>query len=178
MLDTLSTHSNSFSKVEVSGSRLRIYSDPDFADDGTYDWSLSNGILTLSVVSDNYLARVKGIAGSWQIRDTTGLHRITGSWQKTMEVLGVNYRVKLTLTNISTLNWQMVDSIPGHTGSNVSYTTVDNTIVIYNDPDCGGNGYYSYFVSDIYLSTVMLKDNCPPRSPSFSGTWVRLPSGK
>jgi hypothetical protein len=105
MLDTLSTHSNSFSKVEVSGSRLRIYNDPDFAGDGTYDWSLGNGILTLSVVSDDYPARVKGIAGSWQIRDNTGLYRIIGSWQKTMEVLGVNYRVKLTLTNISALSW-------------------------------------------------------------------------
>jgi len=176
MLDTLSTHTNSYSKVQVSGTQLRFYADPDFAGDGLYNWSVNNGVLTLTVVSDDYAARLRGIAGSWQIKDPAVIARVTGTWQKNMQVGGLNYRVRLTLTSAGLLNWSMLDSIPGHTSSSVSFTATDNTMVIYNDPDCGGNGYYSFLVSDIAMSVIVMKDNCPPRSPSFSGTWVRLPS--
>ena len=176
MLDTLPTHTNSYSKVQVSGTQLRFYADPDFAGDGLYNWSLNNGVLNLSVVSDDYAARIRGIAGSWQIKDPAVIGRITGTWQKNMQVGGLSYRVKLTLTSAGLLKWSMVDSIPGYTSANLSFTATDNTMVIYNDPDCGGNGYYSFLVSDIAMSVIMVKDNCPPRSPLLSGTWVRLPS--
>ncbi len=79
MLDTLSTHTNSYCKIQVSGSQLRFYDDPDFPAEGLCTW----------------------------------------------------------------------------------------------DPDCTGNGYYSYTVDGSGLNITMLKDFCPPRAPSFSGTWAR-----
>ena len=38
MLDTLSTHTNSYCKIQVSGSQLRFYDDPDFPAEGLCTW--------------------------------------------------------------------------------------------------------------------------------------------
>jgi hypothetical protein len=71
------------------------------------------------------------------------------------------------------LLWEMIDPIPGHTNSSVSYTVLEDVIVIYNDSECGGNGYFTFNVTCCSLTITTLKDYCPPRAPSFSGVWSK-----
>lgn len=174
MLDTLSTHTNSYSKFQVNGNQVRFYADPDLPAEGIYSCTLSRGTLTLALVSDSYTARTSALVGAWYPQNPADFAKIIGSWQKIMVDQGISYRVKLTLTTSGTLNWEMIDQIPGHTNSSVSFAAIDNTIIIHHDPDCDGNGYYSYKVSDAGLIIAMVKDKCPARSPSFSGTWSKI----
>jgi hypothetical protein len=174
MLDTLSTHTNSYSQIQVSGNQLRIFNDPDFTGDGIYKWGIENGPLTMALVNDSYPARTAAIAGTWQVKDETASKKVQGSWQKNMTADGLNYRVQLTLTSSGILNWTMIDIMPGHTNSSVSFTTTDSAFVLFKDPDCPGNGYYSYQVTDTSLIITLLKDHCPPRAPSFTGTWIKV----
>ena len=173
ILDTLSTHSNSFAKIAITGNQLRIYNDPDFAGDGIYTWEITGGELLLTLVSDNYPARVNAMAGSWTAKNAADFSEIIGSWDKTMTVQGNPYQVRLSMNALGDLAWEMIDSIPGHTNSLVTYVATDNTIVIYKDKDCNGNGFYNYTVNGSSLHISMLKDDCPVRSPSFSGTWTK-----
>ena len=174
MLDTLSTHTNSYSKIQVNGNQLRFYDDPDLPADGLYNWAVSNGVLTLSLISDSYAARASAMVGTWNIRNQADFVNIIGSWQKTVVEQGTSYRVKLTMTADAVLKWEMIDPIPGHTNSTVSYAATDNTIVIHNDPECDGNGYFTYSLNGSSLTCTYLKDKCPPRSQSFSGTWNKI----
>jgi len=174
MLDTLSTHTNSYSQIQVSGNQLRIFNDPDFTGDGLYTWGIENGPLTLALVNDSYPARTAAIAGAWQGKDETAIKKVLGSWQKLMTVDGINYRIQLTLNSSGILNWTMIDSMPGHTNSSVGFTLTDSAFVLFKDPDCSGNGYYSYQVTDTSLIINLLKDHCPPRAPSFAGTWIKV----
>lgn len=174
MLDTLSTHTNSYAKIQVNGDQVRIYDDPDFAGDGIYKWSVSGDILTLTMVSDDYTARISALTGNWNLKNRESLGKIIGAWQKTVMEQGNSYRVRLTMTSDQMLKWEMIDPIPGHTNSTVSFTATDNTIVIFNDPDCNGNGYFTYVVNNNELTCTYLKDKCPPRSQSFSGTWSKM----
>jgi len=174
MLDTLSTHTNSYFKVQVTGNLLRFYDDPDFPEDGLYNWAISGGILKITLNTDTYAARVSATAGSWNTKNPADFEKIIGSWQKTMVVQGTNYRVKLILSSDGVLKWEMIDPIPGHTNSIVSFAATDNTIIIFLDPDCDGNGYFSYTVNGAALTIASIKDKCPPRSPSFSGTWSKI----
>ena len=173
MLDTLSTHTNSYAKVAVNGDQIRFYDDPDLPGDGIYKWSAFNGVLTLTVISDNYPARVRGISGSWQGKEPAAMQMVEGAWQKNMVVNGISYRVKMNLTFNGGLNWTMTDSIPGHSNSYVSFTATGSTMVIFKDKDCTGNGYYSYVVNKDALVIRLIKDACEPRSPSFAGDWFR-----
>jgi hypothetical protein len=174
MLDTLSTHTNSYSKIEISGNQLRFYDDPDLPEDGLYHWAVSGGILTLTLISDNYAARVSAMAGTWYTRNPAIPQNITGSWQKTVIEQETSYRVKLILSADAVLKWEMIDPIPGHTNSSVSFAATENTIIIYNDPDCDGNGYFAYSLNGTDLTCTYLKDKCPPRSQSFSGIWSKI----
>lgn len=174
MLDTLSTHTNSFAKIQVNGDQLRIYDDPDFTGDGIYKWSFSDDILTLTVVSDNYSARVSALSGDWNIKNPVIPQNLCGSWQKSVVEQGISYRVNLVLTPEGVLKWIMVDPIPGHTNSTVPFAATDNIITIYNDPDCNGNGYFNYVLQNNTLTCTYLKDQCPPRSQSFSGIWSKI----
>jgi len=108
------------------------------------------------------------------VKDETASKKVLGSWQKNMTADGLNYRVQLTLTSSGILNWTMIDIMPGHTNSSVSFTATDSTFVLFKDPDCSGNGYYSYQITDNSLIINMLKDHCPPRAPSFTGTWIKV----
>lgn len=174
MLDTLPTHANSYFKVQVTGDQLRFYDDPDFPEDGLYNWSVSGGILTLTLISDTYAARVLAIAGDWNTKNPADFEKIIGSWQKTITEQQTSYRVKLILSADGVLKWEMIDPIPGHTNSTVSFVATDNTVVIYNDTDCDGNGYFTYTVNDNALTCTYLKDKCPPRTQSFGGTWIKI----
>lgn len=174
LIDTISTHTNSYAKIEVNGDQLRIYDDPDFTEEGTYQWSVSGGILSFTVVNDSYAARVSALTGNWNEKTPATPEIIIGGWQKTVVEQGTSYRVKLTMNTDGVLKWEMIDPIPGHSNSNVSFVATDNTIIIYNDPDCDGNGYFSYAVNGTDLTCTYLKDKCPPRSQSFSGTWSKI----
>ena len=174
MLDTLSTHTNSFAKIEVDGNQLRIFDDPDFAESGLYEWSVSEEMLTLEKLNDNYTARFTALSGNWSLKKTSEFEAVMGSWQKTVTEQGNTYRVKLSMDLEGVLKWEMIDIIPGHTNSLVSYVASGNTIVIYNDPECNGNGYFNYAVNGNELTCTYLKDQCPPRTQSFSGTWTRI----
>jgi hypothetical protein len=114
------------------------------------------------------------MAGTWNIKDKAGFARIIGSWQKTMVENGITYRVKLSLKPDGALTWEMIDPMPGHSNSSVSFTATENTIIIYKDPDCDGNGYYGYTANDTSINITMTKDKCPPRAPSFSGNWKKI----
>jgi hypothetical protein len=173
MLDTLSTHTNSYSKLQVIGNQLRFYEDPDLPAEGLYNWAISGNVLTMTLISDPYAARASAMAGTWNIKNPADLEKIIGSWQKTIEEQGTSYRVKLVLSTDRVLKWEMIDPIPGHTNSTVSFAATENTIVIHNDPDCDGNGYFSYIVNGPDLTCTYLKDKCPPRSQSFSGSWSK-----
>ena len=173
LLDTLSTHTNSNFKFQVSGTLVRFYDDPDFSGDGQYQWATSDGILSLKMSSDSYAARISALAGNWNQVNISDYKAITGVWQRTIAVSGMSYRIKLTMTSAGVLSWEMVDPIPGHTNSVVSFALNQNTIVIYNDSDCSGNGYYAYVINNNILTISLIKDKCPPRSPSFSGSWSR-----
>ncbi len=174
MLDTLSTHTNSYSKIQVTGNQIRFYEDPDLPGEGIYSWAVSGGVLTLTLVTDSYAARASAIAGAWNLKNPADFTKIVGSWQKTMVDQGTSYRVKLSLTSDGGLKWEMIDPIPGHSNSSVSYTATGNSLIIYKDPDCDGNGYFSFTVNDSALIFIPIKDKCPPRSPSFSGTWMKI----
>ena len=173
VLDTVSAHTNSYGKFSLSGNRFLCYDNPDCPENGIYQWSLVSGNLALAAVSENCAGRAAGLTGSWTAVDTTVYQRILGSWQKIILDQGIPYRVKLTLTSGGSLKWEMTDPIPGHTNSSVSFAATANTIIVYNDPDCDGNGYYAYTATDTTLAVEMIKDKCPPRAPSFSGTWVK-----
>ena len=174
MLDTLSTHTNSYSKIQVSGNQIRFYEDPDLPDEGLYTFAVSGGVLTMTLISDSYAARVSAIAGTWYATNPAGFAKIIGSWQKTMTDQGTSYRVKLSLTSGGALNWEMIDPFPGHSNSSVSFAATENTVIIFKDPDCSGNGYYAYTANDTTLTIAMVKDECPPRAPSFSGNWSKI----
>ena len=174
ILDTLLAHTNSFGKMELTGNQLRWFDNPDCDNDGRYTWTVSNNKLTLVVVDDPCQARVTGMTGTWDRLDTTAMHLLSDSWAKTMTIENMDYAVKLTMNTAGELLWEMIDPIPGHTNSEVSYTVLDNTIVIYNDSECGGNGYFRFEISGNTLSITTIKDSCPPRSPSFTGTWTKL----
>ncbi|MCX6279443.1 MAG: hypothetical protein NT004_15300 [Bacteroidetes bacterium] len=174
ILDTLSTHTNSYSKIQVNGDQIRFYEDPDLPVEGIYTWTLSGGTLTLAMVSDSYPARASALVGIWNQKNPADLAKIIGSWQKTVVEQGNSYRVKLILSADRALKWEMIDPIPGHTNSTVSFAATENTIVIHNDPDCDGNGYFAYSLNGTDLTCTYLKDKCPPRSQSFSGTWSKM----
>ena len=174
MLDTLSTHTNSYSKIQVTGNQLRFYDDPELPVDGLYNWALSGNVFTLTLISDPYAARVSAMAGNWNLKNPADLEKIIGSWQKTVVEQGNSYRVKLILSADRVLKWEMIDPIPGHTNSTVSFAATGNTIVIHNDPDCDGNGYFTFSLNGNSLTCTYLKDKCPPRSQSFSGTWSKI----
>lgn len=99
---------------------------------------------------------------------------IPGTWQRTISADSLDYRVRLSFDSSGLLYWTMIDSIPGHTSSVVSFSATYSKIVIFNDPECGGNGYYSYSASDSILNIALLEDHCPPRASSFSGIWTRI----
>jgi len=50
-----------------------------FPAEGLYTWAVSQGILGLSVVSDEYPARVGGIAGSWNVKNLAEYTNLIGS---------------------------------------------------------------------------------------------------
>lgn len=174
ILDTLLTHTNSVGKAELTGNQLRWYDNPDCGNDGIYTWSVSNNRLVLEVKDDVCEARVTGMSGTWDRLDTTAMHELSGSWTKTMSVEGNDHDVMLTMNTRGELLWEMIEPIPGHTNSSVAYTVLDGTIVIYNDSECGGNGYFGFEIAGNTLTITTIKDSCPPRSPSFTGTWTRV----
>jgi|GEM_PF-3309953 len=174
ILDTLSTHTNSVGNYEIINDQLRWYDNPDCPEDGLYNWSVTSNNLTLEAVDDACTPRVGGMAGTWDRLDTTVMHQLLGSWTKEMEAEGVLYDVKLTMNTSGELLWEMIDPIPGHTNSSVSFTVLDNVIIIYNDAECGGNGYFEFEIEGGTLTINTIKDSCPPRSPSFTGVWTRV----
>lgn len=174
VLDTISTHSNSYGKVEITGSQMRFYDNPECESDGTYKWSVASEKLSLEAVDDACDGRVLGLSGTWDKLETTVMLQLSGSWTKEMEVEDVFYDVKLTMNTSGELLWEMIDPIPGHTNSSVSYTVLDDVIIIYNDAQCGGNGYFKFEIVGGTLTISSIKDSCPPRSPSFTGDWTRV----
>lgn len=178
VLDTLSSHSNSMVKFEITGNKVRIYNDPEIIEEGLYEWSVSGDKLTFTEVDDGFAPRVAAVAGTWNLKNPADFAPVIGSWQKTVVELDVPYRVKLSMDNEGLLTWEMIDPIPGHTNSSVSYVATAGTIVIYNDPDCDGNGYFTWTVTGDELTCTYLKDKCPARTQSFSGTWSKLMSNQ
>jgi len=176
VLDTLSSHTNSLVKFEITGNKMRVYNDPDIQEEGLYEWSVTGDILTFTELDDNFAPRVAAIAGTWNLTNPAGYAPVLGSWQKTVVEEGTSYRVKLTMDNERLLKWEMIDPIPGHSNSSVSYAATAGSIVIYNDPDCDGNGYFTWKVTGTELTCTYLKDKCPARTQSFSGTWTKLMS--
>ncbi len=85
-----------------------------------------------------------------------------------------DYLVRLSFNESGTLKWEPVDSIPGHTASVVSYSTDGSALLVYNDPDCGSDGNYSYGLSDGILSLRVVSDGCLPRQHALAGAWSRV----
>jgi hypothetical protein len=85
-----------------------------------------------------------------------------------------DYLVRLSFEESGTLKWEPVDSIPGHTASVVSYSTDGSALLVYNDPDCGSDGNYSWGLSDGILSLRVVSDDCLPRQHALAGAWSRV----
>jgi len=173
VLDTVSGIGNDIGSVVVSDNQAGFYNNGNCWETGIYEFTVKNNILNFSMVSDSCPGRMEKLKTAWIPKQMAGLEALSGSWQKMMSVGGVDYRVRLTMTVYGNLNWEMIDPIPGHTNSSVSFTATDSTIVIYKDTDCPGNGYYNWSISGNELTICLLKDYCPPRAPSFSGVWTK-----
>lgn len=173
LMDTLSGIENNHGSVLASGSTLKVYNSPDCWATGNYQFMPSAAGLNLLLQSDSCPGRSQKLKALWQPKRMSGMQQLSGSWERTMQFGGVDYRVKLMLETSGSLKWEMIDPIPGHSNSTVSYTANDTMIVIYKDPDCTGSGFYRWSVSGNVLTIGMVKDQCPPRAPSFSGDWIR-----
>ncbi len=173
MMDTLSGIENNRGSVLISGSLLKVYNNPDCWATGNYQFMPSAAGLNILLQSDSCPGRSEKLKALWQPKDMSGMHDLSGSWERTIQSGGIDYRVKLSLETSGRLTWEMIDPIPGHTNSTVSYTANDTVIVIYKDPDCPGNGYYRWNISGNVLTIGLVKDQCPPRAPSFSGEWIK-----
>lgn len=103
--------------------------------------------------------------------DETGLK---GTYSRTQQFGNQSYRVELQFTNDGLLIWTPVDAIPGHTASTVSYEVMaDERFRIYDDPDCGNEGTYTYASDKNGLEVTKVSDACDPRAEAMSGYWAR-----
>jgi hypothetical protein len=82
--------------------------------------------------------------------------------------------VRLEFTTSGRLIWTPLEDIPGHTPSEVGYTRQgDFGFKIYDDPDCGNEGNYTFTLQENTLIITATEDNCEPRAAALSGTWAR-----
>jgi len=173
IMDTLTGIENDLGSVLEGGNQLGFYNNGNCWETGVYEYTAQNGMLKLSMLSDSCPGRMEKLKTDWKTKDISGMQALAASWQRNMNVGGTDYRVRLTMSVSGLLTWEMIDPIPGHSNSSVSFTATDSTIVIYKDTDCNGNGYYKWNISNNELTISLLKDHCPPRAPSFSGIWLR-----
>lgn len=100
---------------------------------------------------------------------------INGTYQRPYTVDGIAYQVQLILTTDGKLNWNPVETIPGHTSSQVDYVLLSGKqFRITGDADCGTDAVYNFVVSETELQLTAETDTCEPRETALSGNWPRV----
>ncbi len=99
---------------------------------------------------------------------------LAGTYSRIQQFGTASYKVELQFTGNGLLIWTPVDSIPGHTASAVRYDQpAEERFRIFDDPDCGNEGLYSYYSSEDGIEVSVVRDECGPRKGAMSGYWER-----
>lgn len=99
---------------------------------------------------------------------------LIGTYSHTFQDETESYLVELQFTDDGHLIWTPVDSIPGATVSTVKYETIaEDQFRIYDDPECGNDGTYSYTADENGLDLAVINDECDDRKESLTGHWDR-----
>jgi hypothetical protein len=99
---------------------------------------------------------------------------LAGTYRHSQLINSISYEIELQLTSDGLLIWTPVDTIPGHTASEVSYEELSGgQFRIFNDNDCGTEAVYSFTLNGDTLTNTAVTDDCPPREAAMSGQWVR-----
>ncbi|MCF8348948.1 MAG: hypothetical protein K9G61_09060 [Bacteroidales bacterium] len=100
---------------------------------------------------------------------------LVGTYTRNVIIDEQAWEVNLMLTDDGYLRWIPVDSIPGHTASEVRYRNEGNDqIAIYDDADCGSEAVYWHVVDGVNLNLLPLQESCLPREGAISGDWKKV----
>lgn len=100
---------------------------------------------------------------------------LVGNYTRIITIDEQAWEVNLMLTDDGYLRWIPVDSIPGHTASEVRYRNEGNDqIAIYDDADCGSEAVYWHVVDGVNLNLLPLQESCLPREGAISGDWKKV----
>lgn len=100
---------------------------------------------------------------------------INGTYQRTIQIEGQYYEVKLTFTTDGKLEWNPVSEIPNHGASVVNYVLLSGKqFRITGDEDCGSEAVYDFVLSNNVLTLNSSHDSCAARQYALAGEWVRL----
>lgn len=112
-----------------------------------------------------------GLVAGCKKDKNTGL---IGTYSRTQQFGAASYKVELRFTDNGLLIWMPVDSIPGHTASAVKFDQpAEERFRIYDDPDCGNEGIYSFYSNADGVEIGVVSDLCDPRKGAMSGYWER-----
>jgi hypothetical protein len=100
---------------------------------------------------------------------------INGTYQRAYRFQDQEYQVRLILTTDGQLQWQPLDSIPGHQSSTVKYVLLSGKqFRIYSDSSCNSEAVYDYIISDAKLNLSSANDSCQDRKTALSGDWPKV----
>ena len=100
---------------------------------------------------------------------------LVGTYTRNVTIDEQAWEVNLMLTDDGYLRWIPVDSISGHTASEVRYSNEgNNQIRIYDDADCGSEAVYWHALDGDNLNLLPLQENCLPREGAISGDWTKV----
>ncbi len=100
---------------------------------------------------------------------------INGTYQRTIQIEGQYFEVKLTFTTDGKLEWNPVSEIPNHSASVVNYVLLSGKqFRITGDDDCGSEAVYDFVLNNNVLTLSSTLDSCDARHYALAGEWVRL----
>jgi hypothetical protein len=167
------SHTRSAADYDYTNGVLTIMNDPDCPEAGTYDVSVEDDKLVISVIEDDCSPRITGLEGSWTRKNDLPERKIEGIWKRNISLEGEEREIVFYTQQNGVFEWIISEPTSVYETTNGRYAVGDEYLVIYNFLDCSGLGYYTYiYTSENRLLITENFEPCEIRSRVLTGTWA------